>query len=672
MSFDSSRGVVMMFGGTGQDSTWLADTWEYDGVQWLQRSPLQSPSERFGHAMAFDAARNVTVLFGGGFNDTWEWNGTNWAQRNPVNKPSARRGCRMAYDTARGVVVLFGGISTPGNSYLNDTWEWNGTNWALRNPAIKPPARTYHAIAYDSDRAFTVLHGGQNTTSAQLTDTWEWNGVIWTQRNPPEAPLPRFSHDMVYDSVRNASVLYGGLNLSNGDLGDTWQWDGLLWALQLCPDRPRAPGGRMAFNPVQSTTVLFGDAGVFGSETWEWSGEGWIRAFPGNNPLARVSHALTYDSVQLSILLFGGQASSGLLNDTWTYSDSTWTQRFSVVSPSPRRSHALACDSTRGRVVLFGGLGGFAYSDTWEWDGSNWSERTPVDSPPARYGHAMSFDVDRSVSVLFGGSLDDGTPLDDTWEWDGINWSQRFPVGAPLARYGHSMVYDANRRLTLLNGISAGIPIDDNTWAWDGIEWSVLVTSDRPAERAYPGMTYDAANGEVVLFGGLSPDGPLLGDLWRLPGYISQPTIDVQPSAAAACQGGAALFSVIASGSGLLTYQWYRGIIPLLDGGNISGSASSELVIQPVNLVDAAADYHVVVSSSVGSVTSNDAELTVFSGGSGDGSGDGSTDGVDIQGLIEALLLGPVPSTPYCAYDMNGDGVVDQADVPMLVTMLLL
>src|SRR5437868_5501888 len=91
-------------------------------VQW---TPLQ-PSPRWEHAMAYDAARGVTVLFGGsggGYNDeTWEWNGTTWNQR-AVPGPSPRAGHTMAYDAARGVTVLFGGYN--GSAYNGETWEWN-------------------------------------------------------------------------------------------------------------------------------------------------------------------------------------------------------------------------------------------------------------------------------------------------------------------------------------------------------------------------------------------------------------------------------------------------------------------------------------------------------------------------------------------------------------------
>src|SRR5262245_48672493 len=50
--------------------------------RWLARNPPTSPPVHFRHAMAFDAARGRTVLFGGrgrsaaALADTWEWDGS--------------------------------------------------------------------------------------------------------------------------------------------------------------------------------------------------------------------------------------------------------------------------------------------------------------------------------------------------------------------------------------------------------------------------------------------------------------------------------------------------------------------------------------------------------------------------------------------------------------------
>jgi alpha-tubulin suppressor-like RCC1 family protein len=89
------------------------------------------------------------------------------------------------------------------------------------------------------------------------------------------------------------------------------------------------------------------------------------------------------------------------------------------------------------------------------------------------------------------------------------------------------------------------------------------------------------------------------------------PTIGTQPSDQTVPAGGAASFSVIASGAGPLNYQWRRGAAPLADGGNISGATSPTLTIDPATPDDAAIDYNVVVTNDCGAQTSNNAALTV-------------------------------------------------------------
>src|SRR5688572_19775570 len=77
MAHDGGRGRVVLFGGiSGSAGPLLAETWEWDGATWSQRSPATSPAARFAHAVAFDAARGRTVLFGGKnaaglLSDTW-------------------------------------------------------------------------------------------------------------------------------------------------------------------------------------------------------------------------------------------------------------------------------------------------------------------------------------------------------------------------------------------------------------------------------------------------------------------------------------------------------------------------------------------------------------------------------------------------------------------------
>ncbi len=63
------------------------------------------------------------------------------------------------------------------------------------------------------------------------------------------------------------------------------------------------------------------------------------------------------------------------------------------------------------------------------------------------------------------------------------------------------------------------------------------------------------------------------------------------------CKNSNASLSVAATGTGL-TYQWYKGITPLSNGGRISGVNTPTLNINSVVPADAAADYKVLVSGT--------------------------------------------------------------------------
>jgi hypothetical protein len=87
--YDSFRDRLVHYGAAWENygDPWRSETWEFDGVDWQQVQPLTSPTPRLSHAMVFDEARGVTVIFGGVdengtlLNDLWEYDGTTWVQR---------------------------------------------------------------------------------------------------------------------------------------------------------------------------------------------------------------------------------------------------------------------------------------------------------------------------------------------------------------------------------------------------------------------------------------------------------------------------------------------------------------------------------------------------------------------------------------------------------------
>ncbi|MEN9987371.1 MAG: hypothetical protein RLZZ585_410, partial [Bacteroidota bacterium] len=63
------------------------------------------------------------------------------------------------------------------------------------------------------------------------------------------------------------------------------------------------------------------------------------------------------------------------------------------------------------------------------------------------------------------------------------------------------------------------------------------------------------------------------------------------------CLGSTANFNVSATGTNL-TYQWRIGTVNLVDGGNISGTNTSILTINPTTPLDVAPNYNVLVSGT--------------------------------------------------------------------------
>jgi hypothetical protein len=84
---------VVLFGGIDHDA--LSDTWEWDGTDWKLGKPAESPPPRFGHGLAADPVTGNALMFGGRWTqgdsmwtdlqlaDTWEWDGVEWKLHGP-------------------------------------------------------------------------------------------------------------------------------------------------------------------------------------------------------------------------------------------------------------------------------------------------------------------------------------------------------------------------------------------------------------------------------------------------------------------------------------------------------------------------------------------------------------------------------------------------------------
>ena len=85
-------------------------------------------------------------------------------------------------------------------------------------------------------------------------------------------------------------------------------------------------------------------------------------------------------------------------------------------------------------------------------------------------------------------------------------------------------------------------------------------------------------------------------------------SISTQPASQTVSVGQTATFTVVASGTAPMAYQWQRNAMP------VSGATSASYTTAPTTAADNGAQFQVTVSNSLGSVSSNTATLTVGSG----------------------------------------------------------
>lgn len=444
-------------------------------LQWHRpEGPLQL-TPRFGAQIVDDTARGRLVLFGGGkygyhFDETWEWDGSRWNERFPAVRPPARSAFAFAYDGVRGRAVLFGGTGAS-NVALADLWEWDGTSWNLIGAAGGPSARSGVVASYDYGRAKVVVFGGLDLSAAVCVDPhWEWDGTVWSQG--PAGPAARANAAIAYDLARGRTVLMGGraacVGFSCPPFGDTWEFNGTSWALRTSSGPPARLNAAMTFDPIRSRVLLVGGQGSC-------------------TPGCTVTH-----------------------RDAWEWDGTTWAQR-STQGPQSY-SLALAYDLTRATAVSFGGIEGTPFTadsdrisaTTSGFDGTNWTTLARAAMPPAIHmPGVIEYDAARRRTVFFGNAIGGIPGRAETWEYDGSSWLQRTPATSPPPRTNHAMSYDSGRqRLVLFGGTPANAAAIDDTWEWDGTTWSQVLTAVSPPAQFAHAMAYDSVRARTVLYPG--------------------------------------------------------------------------------------------------------------------------------------------------------------------------
>jgi hypothetical protein len=292
-----------------------------------------------------------------------------------VDGPFSTNGYSVANDPDTDQLVVFGGDLS-----LNQTWLWR-THWTLAHPPISPSGRENAAIAYDPDLHMVLLFGGIRPAQTYLGDTWGWNGTTWRELNTGTNGPPPGPASMAWDPALDAMVLMPAS--SSG--ADTWTWAGTHWVDHRQVD-PYLPTGvlALAFDPETNAMVAVGYGSVISvklgavTQTWTWNGTTWTQLVTAHAPAAYVLLGMGWDPISARLLLFGEGATTPVPLLRWAWTGADWTALPPV--SQPRLSQGLLTGFDTGNLLLVGEVSGKSGDATpirvWAWTGNEWNLRS--------------------------------------------------------------------------------------------------------------------------------------------------------------------------------------------------------------------------------------------------------------------------------------------------------
>ena len=256
-----------------------------------------------------------------------------------------------------------------------------------------------------------------------------------------------------------------------------------------------------------------------------------------------------------------------------------------VVQPISR---TLASGGSTTLTVQATGQGPLTYQ--WRKDGTAISGATSTEL-------ALSSVVSNSAGVYTVTVTNEG----------GTTTSSNATITVSASNAGPVIVTQPSPQVALAGGsatfavVATGNPTPVYQWRKNGTNISGATTTALTLSNL---QAADAGGYDVVI---LNSSGQVISALARLTvaTAATAPTITRQPAEARVVAGRSTSFTVIANGTPTPTYQWR------FNGTNVAGATSATLALSGVTTAQAGT-YSVVVTNSAGSVTSNNAGLTVM------------------------------------------------------------
>jgi hypothetical protein len=249
-------------------------------------------------------------------------------------QPTTRHAHGMAYDAASNRLMVFGGCAGGCLPTLNDVWVLTNANgaggpaqWMQLFPAGAAPAgRAHPGVVYDAATNRLIVFGGQNGSGfggATFADVWvltNANGVggasAWQPLSPAGGPPPgQYGPAATYDSTLNRLTVFGGGAQGTGDptnavwdldhangLGGTPTWSNVI-AEAAAGSPPPTAFARAAYDPANNRTLYLGTT----PDVWvllrSGSGATW-KQFPASGPPPSPLALLAYTPATARLTVF--------------------------------------------------------------------------------------------------------------------------------------------------------------------------------------------------------------------------------------------------------------------------------------------------------------------------------------------------------------------------------
>jgi hypothetical protein len=206
-----------------------------------------------------------------------------------------------------------------------------------------------------------------------------------------------------------------------------------------------------------------------------------------------------------------------------------------------------------------------------------WDRWISIPGVPPLSGASSAFDADDDDLIVFGGRTANGTVSDDTWVWNGKVWT-RIPASqtiAPPARHDASIAFDPYlHQLILFGGESSSGGLLGDTWAWNGYSWYQLGGAG-PGPREAAALSFDP-QGNLVLFGGFGYPYPA----GYSPGHGPATSVSKPAAPAVTAPAGAPAASAEALAD---TWVWTSAGWASTDAQGPSARAASGVALDPLH-----------------------------------------------------------------------------------------